>query len=240
MYGVRAPVFAPLEKLIDRARISRRACCGYGCWWRERLSQQDRGPATVRFSQRGLHWTEQASLTRHDNREFESIFTPDKPVIFNFHSSPWLIHRLTYRLPGQHNIHVRDYQEKGNISRPLELAIQNQPDRFSTHTRPSMRSTGCSAFESPPPASAKLCSIRKSQPRATRRSSGSMLRTSALAGVILTLANVCGARPIGLGRFPICRVVRPFDCWSKLRVHTLRGHYAIQSSHRTSGDGDLY
>ena len=65
------------------------------------------------------------------DREFEAIFTPDKPVIFNFHSYPWLIHRLTYRRPAQHNIHVRGYKEKGNINTPLELAIQNQTDRFS-------------------------------------------------------------------------------------------------------------
>ncbi len=65
------------------------------------------------------------------DREFEALFTPDKPVIFNFHSYPWLIHRLTYRRPGQHNIHVRGYKEKGNINTPLELAIENQTDRFS-------------------------------------------------------------------------------------------------------------
>jgi len=65
------------------------------------------------------------------DREFEALFTPDKPVVFNFHSYPWLIHRLTYRRPGQHNIHVRGYKEKGNINTPLELAIQNQTDRFS-------------------------------------------------------------------------------------------------------------
>jgi xylulose-5-phosphate/fructose-6-phosphate phosphoketolase len=65
------------------------------------------------------------------DREFEALFTPDKPVIFNFHSYPWLIHRLTYRRPGQHNLHVRGYKEKGNINTPLELAIQNQTDRFS-------------------------------------------------------------------------------------------------------------
>jgi len=65
------------------------------------------------------------------DREFEAIFTPTKPVIFNFHSYPWLIHRLTYRRPGQHNIHVRGYKEQGNINTPLELAIQNQTDRFS-------------------------------------------------------------------------------------------------------------
>jgi len=65
------------------------------------------------------------------DREFEAIFTRDKPVVFNFHSYPWLIHRLTYRRPGQHNIHVRGYKEQGNINTPLELAIRNQTDRFS-------------------------------------------------------------------------------------------------------------
>jgi len=65
------------------------------------------------------------------DREFEAIFTPDKPVVFNFHGYPWLIHRLTYRRPGQHNIHVRGYKEQGNINTPLELAICNQADRFS-------------------------------------------------------------------------------------------------------------
>jgi xylulose-5-phosphate/fructose-6-phosphate phosphoketolase len=65
------------------------------------------------------------------DREFEAIFTPNKPVIFNFHSYPWLIHRLTYRRACQRNIHVRGYKEKGNINTPLELAIQNQTDRFS-------------------------------------------------------------------------------------------------------------
>jgi xylulose-5-phosphate/fructose-6-phosphate phosphoketolase len=65
------------------------------------------------------------------DREFEALFTPDKPVVFNFHSYPWLIHKLTYRRPGQRNIHVRGYKEMGNINTPLELAIQNQTDRFS-------------------------------------------------------------------------------------------------------------
>jgi xylulose-5-phosphate/fructose-6-phosphate phosphoketolase len=63
--------------------------------------------------------------------EFEALFTPDKPVIFNFHGYPWLIHRLTYRRPGQHKLHVRGYKEQGNINTPLELAIRNQTDRFS-------------------------------------------------------------------------------------------------------------
>jgi xylulose-5-phosphate/fructose-6-phosphate phosphoketolase len=86
------------------------------------------------------------------DREFEALFTPDKPVIFNFHSYPWLIHRLTYRRPGQHNIHVRGYKEKGNINTPLELAIQNQTDRFSLaidaiDRMPRFRVTGAAVRE---------------------------------------------------------------------------------------------
>jgi xylulose-5-phosphate/fructose-6-phosphate phosphoketolase len=65
------------------------------------------------------------------DREFEALFTATKPVVFNFHSYPWLIHRLTYRRPGQHHIHVRGYKEQGNINTPLELAIRNQTDRYS-------------------------------------------------------------------------------------------------------------
>jgi xylulose-5-phosphate/fructose-6-phosphate phosphoketolase len=65
------------------------------------------------------------------DREFEALFTPDRPVVFSFHGYPWLIHRLTYRRPGQQHLHVRGYKEQGNINTPLELAILNQTDRFS-------------------------------------------------------------------------------------------------------------
>ena len=65
------------------------------------------------------------------DREYTAIFTADKPVIFNFHSYPFLIHRLTYKRPGSIHMHVRGYKEKGNIDTPLELAIRNQTDRYS-------------------------------------------------------------------------------------------------------------
>ena len=86
------------------------------------------------------------------DREFEALFTCEKPVVFNFHSYPWLIHRLTYRRPGQHHIHVRGYKEKGNINTPLELAIRNQTDRFSLaidaiDRMPRFRVTGAGARE---------------------------------------------------------------------------------------------
>jgi xylulose-5-phosphate/fructose-6-phosphate phosphoketolase len=62
--------------------------------------------------------------------EFDSLFTKDKPVIFNFHAYASLIHKLTYRRTNHDNFHVRGYKEKGNINTPLELAILNQIDRF--------------------------------------------------------------------------------------------------------------
>ncbi|MFM8524404.1 MAG: phosphoketolase [Cyanobacteriota bacterium] len=65
------------------------------------------------------------------DRDFDSLFTTDRPVIFNFHGYPWLIHRLTYRRTNHNNFHVRGYKEKGNINTPLELAMNNQIDRFN-------------------------------------------------------------------------------------------------------------
>ena len=65
------------------------------------------------------------------DRDFDSLFTVDRPIIFNFHGYPWLIHRLSYRRTNHKNLHVRGYKEKGNINTPLELAINNEVDRFS-------------------------------------------------------------------------------------------------------------
>ena len=64
-------------------------------------------------------------------REFDSLFTNDKPVIFNFHAYASLIHKFTYNRTNHDNFHVRGYKEKGNINTPLELAILNQIDRFN-------------------------------------------------------------------------------------------------------------
>ncbi|MBV9087376.1 MAG: phosphoketolase family protein, partial [Acidobacteriaceae bacterium] len=62
--------------------------------------------------------------------DYDSLFTKQKPIIFNFHGYPWLIHRLTYARANQ-SLHVRGYKEKGNINTPMELAMNNQIDRFS-------------------------------------------------------------------------------------------------------------
>ncbi|MCC7014684.1 MAG: phosphoketolase family protein [Planctomycetes bacterium] len=65
------------------------------------------------------------------DRDFDSLFTRDKPIVFNFHGYPWLIHRLAYRRTNHSNMHVRGYKERGNINTPLELAIRNEIDRFT-------------------------------------------------------------------------------------------------------------
>jgi xylulose-5-phosphate/fructose-6-phosphate phosphoketolase len=65
------------------------------------------------------------------DRDFDSLFTTDKPIIFDFHGYPWLIHKLAYRRTNHKNLHVRGYKEHGNIDTPLELAIRNQIDRFN-------------------------------------------------------------------------------------------------------------
>jgi xylulose-5-phosphate/fructose-6-phosphate phosphoketolase len=64
------------------------------------------------------------------DREFDGLFTRDKPIVFNFHGYPWLIHKLSYRFKGHDNLHVRGYKEKGNINTPLELAMLNETSRF--------------------------------------------------------------------------------------------------------------
>ncbi len=66
-----------------------------------------------------------------EDRDFDSLFTTNKPIIFNFHGYPWLLHKLTYRRTNHDNLHVRGYKEKGSINTPLGLAIDNQTDRFN-------------------------------------------------------------------------------------------------------------
>lgn len=65
------------------------------------------------------------------DKDYESIFTPDKPIIFAFHGYPWLIHRLTYRRPNHDNLHVRGYKEEGTTTTPFDMVVRNEIDRFS-------------------------------------------------------------------------------------------------------------
>jgi xylulose-5-phosphate/fructose-6-phosphate phosphoketolase len=64
------------------------------------------------------------------NRDFDTIFTTDKPVIFAFHGYPWLVHRLAYRRTNHANIHVRGFKEKGSTTTPFDMCMLNDIDRF--------------------------------------------------------------------------------------------------------------
>jgi xylulose-5-phosphate/fructose-6-phosphate phosphoketolase len=64
------------------------------------------------------------------NREFDTIFTTDKPIIFAYHGYPWLIHRLTYRRANHGNLHVRGYKEEGTTTTPFDMVVRNDLDRF--------------------------------------------------------------------------------------------------------------
>jgi len=64
------------------------------------------------------------------DREFDALFTLDKPIIFAYHGYPWLIHRLTYRRANHHNLHVRGYKEEGTTTTPFDMTVLNDLDRF--------------------------------------------------------------------------------------------------------------
>jgi len=64
------------------------------------------------------------------DREFDGLFTTDKPIIFAYHGYPWLIHRLTYRRANHKNLHVRGYKEEGTTTTPFDMAVRNDLDRF--------------------------------------------------------------------------------------------------------------
>jgi xylulose-5-phosphate/fructose-6-phosphate phosphoketolase len=64
------------------------------------------------------------------DRDYDALFTPDRPVIFAYHGYPWLIHRLTYRRTGHDNLHVRGYKEEGTTTTPFDMVMLNDLDRF--------------------------------------------------------------------------------------------------------------
>jgi len=63
-------------------------------------------------------------------REFDALFTTDKPIVFAYHGYPWLIHRLTYRATNHDNLHVRGYKEEGTTTTPFDMVMLNDLDRF--------------------------------------------------------------------------------------------------------------
>jgi xylulose-5-phosphate/fructose-6-phosphate phosphoketolase len=64
------------------------------------------------------------------DRDFDTLFTADRPIIFAYHGYPWLIHRLTYRRTNHHNLHVRGYKEEGTTTTPFDMVVRNDLDRF--------------------------------------------------------------------------------------------------------------
>ncbi len=64
------------------------------------------------------------------HREFDAIFTTDRPIVFAYHGYPWLIHRLTYRRTNHDNMHVRGYKEEGTVTTPFDMVMRNDLDRF--------------------------------------------------------------------------------------------------------------
>jgi xylulose-5-phosphate/fructose-6-phosphate phosphoketolase len=64
------------------------------------------------------------------DRDFDTLFTTDKPILFAYHGYPWLIHRLTYRRTNHKNLHVRGYKEEGTTTTPFDMAVLNDLDRF--------------------------------------------------------------------------------------------------------------
>ena len=63
-------------------------------------------------------------------KDFDDLFTTDKPIIFAYHGYPWLIHRLTYRRTNHDNLHVRGYKEEGTTTTPFDMVVRNDMDRF--------------------------------------------------------------------------------------------------------------
>ncbi len=64
------------------------------------------------------------------DREFDALFTTDKPIVMAYHGYPWLIHRLTYRRTNHANLHVRGYKEEGSTTTPFDMCVRNEIDRF--------------------------------------------------------------------------------------------------------------
>jgi xylulose-5-phosphate/fructose-6-phosphate phosphoketolase len=64
------------------------------------------------------------------DREFDALFTTDKPIVFAHHGYPWLIHRLSYRRTNHANLHVRGYKEEGTVTTPFDMVMRNDLDRF--------------------------------------------------------------------------------------------------------------
>ena len=114
------------------------------------------------------------------DRDFDALFTVDKPIIFAFHGYPWLIHRLTYRRNGHDNIHVRGYKEEGTTTTPFDMCV-SMTSTGSTWSATS--STACQSSASAPPTPS-----RKSE-----------TSSSIIANISSAMATTCPRSRTGLG-----------------------------------------
>ena len=109
------------------------------------------------------------------DRDFDSLFTADKPVIFAYHGYPSLIHRLTYRRNNHRNIHVRGYKEEGTTTTPFDMVMLNDLDRF---TLSSTSSTAFRPWVPAPRRCASTCSTPASPPAPTPANTARTTRKS--------------------------------------------------------------
>ena len=127
---------------VGQQRPGRRAGCGDGL--RRRCAdagnagrRRSSAPALPDLKIRVVNVVDLMTLqpqTEHphglSDKDFDTLFTTDKPVIFAYHGYPWLIHRLTYRRTNHDNIHVRGYKEEGTTTTPFDMVVLNDLDRF--------------------------------------------------------------------------------------------------------------
>jgi xylulose-5-phosphate/fructose-6-phosphate phosphoketolase len=90
--------------------------------------------AAIKHCTAGIGIWEWASDEEHPHslsgRDFDALFTTDRPIIFAYHGYPWLIHRLAYRRTNHPNLHVRGYKEEGTTTTPFDMVVRNDLDRF--------------------------------------------------------------------------------------------------------------
>ena len=104
------------------------------------------------------------------DREFDTLFTTDRPIVFAYHGYPWLIHRLTYRRTNHANLHVRGYKEEGTTTTPFDMVMLNDLDRFHLVIDVIDRVPGLGAAgRAPPPADGRPPARRPGRTRARGR-----------------------------------------------------------------------
>jgi xylulose-5-phosphate/fructose-6-phosphate phosphoketolase len=111
-----------------------------------------------------------------NDRDFDSLFTTDKPIVFAFHGYPWLIHRLTYRRTNHDNLHVRGYKEEGTTTTPFDMAVLNELDCFHL---PAMSSIAFQGYSAGVLTSSSICATSSSSTNNTSGVTATTCRRSA-------------------------------------------------------------